>query len=210
MILSLIGMSNVGKTYFSKRLEQECGFIRFGCDERIAQELNARNNEDLFQDTADLAAWMGYPYQEGYQEREACYLEIEACVLQKIFQELKGVGGDRLVVIDTTGSVIYLDAKLLQILNQVSNILYLVTEPEQFTQMENVFFLNPKPLVWGDRFQQREDLSREENLRLCYRALLLHRKEQYEKLAHCMISDSRLKHPMFQLKELYEFVHKPV
>jgi hypothetical protein len=58
---------------------------------------------------------MGFPYQDGYQEREAQYLAYEKKVLAEILAEIRNEALDpqSKIVIDTTGSVIYTGEKCL-------------------------------------------------------------------------------------------------
>ena len=112
MRLSLIGMSGAGKSYWSGRME-DLGYQRFGCDELIADRLGPalkrKGNA-----TMDLAEWMGWTDSEGYSEAQALYLKLERDVIALICDELeKTVEKNTPVVVDTTGSLIYLEKKLL-------------------------------------------------------------------------------------------------
>ncbi len=172
MHLSLIGMSNVGKTYWSKKLEP-LGFTRFGCDDEIEKILGV----------ADLSKWMRFPDTDGYRDREGEYLNAEEQTLQTVLNQLPD--GD--VVIDTTGSVIYLNPDLLNELKAKTKIVYLQAKEGMVELMIQKFFSNPKPLVWGDHFLPLDGENRDEALRRCYPELLKWRQEQYSQLADLTI-----------------------
>jgi len=174
MILSLVGMSNVGKTHWSKKLET-LGFVRFGCDDEIERVLRID----------DLAAWMGFPDSSTYREREKEYLDAEARVLRSVLSRLDAIGGD--VVIDTTGSVVYLGDDLLDELRRRTKVVYLRADERAVAAMTEKFFVCPKPVVWGDRFEPSSAENRDETLRRCYPSLLSWRDERYSQLAHLTI-----------------------
>ena len=60
MKLSIVGMSGLGKSYWSKKLE-EAGVKRFCCDEEITRKLQkALTRPDGSR--MDLGEWMGFPF----------------------------------------------------------------------------------------------------------------------------------------------------
>lgn len=74
MKFSLIAMSGSGKSYWSTKLANR-GFRHFDCDRMIASKFGpvlTRSDGSVL----SLGEWMGFPYQPGYQKREAQYLEI--------------------------------------------------------------------------------------------------------------------------------------
>ena len=82
MKLSLIAMSGSGKSYWSAKLARH-GFRHFDCDRMIASKLGpALTRADGT--VLTLGEWMGFPYQPGYQQREAQYLAYEKEVLGEI------------------------------------------------------------------------------------------------------------------------------
>lgn len=172
MLLSLIGMSNVGKTHWSKQLEQ-IGFTRFGCDDEIERMLGIKN----------LSEWMGFPDSETYRDREKKYLETEETVLKSILDRLPD--GD--IVIDTTGSIIYLTSDLLERLKSQTKIVYLQANQNTTEKMIEKFFSHPKPVIWGEHFQPRIEESSEETLRRCYPKLLEWRQDRYAQIADLII-----------------------
>ena len=79
--LSLIGMSGAGKSYWSKKMEEN-GYQRYSCDEMIAERLGP-NLRGKGHTTLKLAKWMGQPFSEGYIKAEKLYLELEEFVVKK-------------------------------------------------------------------------------------------------------------------------------
>lgn len=196
MILSLIGMSNAGKSHWAKRLEAQQGFVRFCCDDLIAPELQTRYPHRRLEDVDDLAAWMGMPHDPGYREREAAYLEAEQSVLESVlastpllFKEGMGVVTSD-IVIDTTGSVIYLPNDLLDRLRRLSTVVHLSTSDAHLAQMTEAFFSNPKPLVWGSHRS--------------YPELLAWREKRYHALAQVTIPYEKRRHGSYSTDD---FLH---
>lgn len=216
MILSLIGMSNVGKSHWAKRLEAEQGFTRMSCDDLVARELSELLPAVEIRNMGAFAAWMGMPYEFGYHEREAAYLVAEQSVLGSVlastpllFKEGMGVvTGD--IVLDTTGSVIYLPDDLLERLRRISTVVYLSISDDHLAEMTESFFTHPKPLVWGQVFTLHSGESHDAAFRRCYPELLRWRRERYEALADVTIPHEKRCHPAYSTDDfLYDVLqHK--
>ena len=170
MILSLIGMSNVGKSYWAKKLEVEQGFKRFCCDDLIAEELMRRLSDVNLQNIDACAAWLGNPDEFGYRERVAAYLDCEE---YSLVRAMECCVQETPVVIDTTGSLVYLPDSIQQKLAQHSTVVYLETTSQQIIEMTEKFHTHPKPLVWGEHRS--------------YPELLAWREKRYQALAQVTI-----------------------
>lgn len=201
MILSLIGMSNAGKSYWAKRLETELGFERVCCDELIARRLREDLPRGAGEDVDALATWMGMPYDPGYREREAVYLAAEEAVLERV---LATVSKRHNVAIDTTGSVVYLSVDVLERLRRVSMTVYLSIADAQLAEMTEMFFSHPKPLVWGQVFTLHAGETHDDALRRCYPELLRWRQDRYESLADVAIPFQRRHDPAYSTEN---FLH---
>jgi shikimate kinase len=188
MHLSLVGMSGSGKSFWSKKLSQS-GFLRFCCDDLIA----ARLVPELGQRADSIAAvgsWMGFPYEPRYKEREAAYLACEMEVMSELLQQLgesEGGVGERIVV-DTTGSVIYVGDEALAKLRNVTTIVHLATPLEIQKVMLEAYVKRPRPVLWREVFLKKSDEGNDQALARCYPQLLASRERRYEKLAHVTIS----------------------
>ena len=203
--LSLIGMSGAGKSYWSKRIETH-GFKRYSCDDLIADRLGQKL-EEKGKSTKNLAKWMGQPFSEGYTEAEAFYLEHEAAVISQICDELENRGQKSMqVVVDTTGSLIYLDKKLLNRLRNLTLTVQLKLPEENHEQLYEAYLLDPKPVIWEGKYLPREGESRQNALERCYRELLTFRNKQYGMLADCVLDYSFHHSAKTGVEELLELI----
>jgi shikimate kinase len=181
MRIALIGMSGIGKSYWSNRL-QEAGFRRFDCDEIIAHKLSQEMDLAL-KTVLDVGQWMGLPTESHYKARADQYLALEATVLQEIGAALetdKALAKAN-VVIDTTGSAIYAPPAILTNFRQQVKTVYLAATPEVRSDMLQAYLKNPPPVIWNDLFQPEAGEPLDETFRRCYAALLQDRERLYEK-----------------------------
>lgn len=178
MALTLIGMSNIGKSYWSKRLAAEQGFLHICCDDLILKELDA----ELKPYGGDLGKWMGQPYESHYREREKRYLDVETEIMLNIIDNLER-NPDRKTVVDTSGSVIYLAPEVCHRLADVSVVVYLQVPQQMHEEMYQIYIRNIKPVIWDKVFECKEGETNEAALARCYRNLLTYRAKLYEKYA---------------------------
>lgn len=180
--ITLIGMSGLGKSYWSKALEAE-GFKRFCCDDmiadRLAESLNRPGGE-----TIDLGKWMGFPYDSGYREREKAYLALEVEVLKEILAYLKSAGNGERFVLDTTGSAPYAGASIMNQLSQCTTVIHLATSEAVLSEMLERYIQHPRPVLWGDRFTREPAETDNEALKRSYASLLAFREKLYKQYAH--------------------------
>ncbi len=189
-VLSLIGMSGSGKTYWSGKLA-ECGFRRVSCDELIEERLAPELPKNREPGVRGVAHWMGTPESDAFREREARYLACEAEVMRDVIRQLEmGVGPS---VIDTTGSVVYLGDAICRRLVELSTIIYLEASPSEHATLIKCYLENPKPVIWGEHFTRDPGESLEAAIARCYPQLLAHRKGLYEKYAHVRVPLARLR-----------------
>ena len=182
--IALIGMSGVGKSHWSHQLEN-LGYTRWSCDELIAEKMRDSGHPDLHS-TRDLARWMGHPFEERYATATATYLDWEDQVIVELCRQLQHPEPTR-VVVDTTGSLIYLAAERLQSLRRHARMVYLSTAPEQDARMLETFLEDPKPVVWGESFCPEPQEPEEAALERCYPKLLAARRRAYTRLAHTVV-----------------------
>lgn len=179
MNISLIGMSNVGKTYWAKKLEKK-EFLRYSCDEYIANKLGHSGIEYV-------SEWLGQPYDSQYKGASKKYLEFEKESLREILMNLNKLNGQNMVI-DTTGSVIYTGDKIMQSLNKLTKVIYLDIPDVIKHQMYSSYLENPKPVIWGDNFKKINSESNKEALARCYQILLDYRIKEYKKYAHVSLN----------------------
>jgi len=204
---SLIGMSGAGKSHWSKKMES-LGFQIYSCDDLIAERLGQKL-EEKGKSTINLAKWMGQPFSEVYPEAEAFYLELEGAVISQICDELENSSQkDKQVVVDTTGSLIYLENKLLNRLRNLTLTVQLKLPEEKHEKLFETYLLDPKPVIWGEVYLPREGESPQNTLGRCYRELLSFRNERYGLLADCVLDYSFHHCTMTGPEELLELVTK--
>ena len=187
MKLSLIAMSGTGKSFWSAKLATH-GFQHFDCDRMIASKLSptlTRSDGTVL----TLGEWMGFPYQPGYQQREAQYLDYEKEVLREILTGIVNNDDDpnANIIIDTTGSVIYTGNKLLDQLCQLTTVVYLEIPYKIKDQMLQAYQSDPRPVLWQGKFVRRSHEKMAAALVRCYAELLAERERLYKCYAHVTI-----------------------
>lgn len=174
--LGFIGMSNAGKSYRSKKLRDEKGFLWYQVDEEIYKALRLA-------DMAAISTWLGYPTSPQYPEHEKKYLELE----NEFTRHASMQTGGKNFVFDTTGSVPHLEPETLDVLRQNCLLVHLDVGEGKIEQMMEKFFQKPKPVAWCGHFFVRPGESEEQALRRCYPELLAGRLKKYRELAHITV-----------------------
>ena len=190
LALTLVGMSNMGKSLWAGRLA-ESGFTVYGCDDEIVQQLESElQAEGYAGGLTDVAHWMGQPHEPQFPARQARYLGLEHQSLGRAL-ELKS---DSNRVIDTTGSVVHLDADLLQTLHRQTTVVYLAATPSMQEEMYRQYLAHPKPVVWGNSYRPHDNESSAAALQRLYPELLAHRSHLYTRIAHATLTRDQLLH----------------
>lgn len=174
--IAFVGMSNVGKSYRSKVLRDESEFDWYQVDKEIIKSLNFTGMEEI-------SEWLGLPHIDTYQERERIYLDAEAQHTKVDFLDT-----DRNLVFDTTGSVIYLEDATVTWLKENCLIVNLDAGEQAIAPMIEMFFKQPKPVVWNGMYVQTTGESQKETLERCFPVLLRDRLKKYRTMAHLNIS----------------------
>ena len=193
--LALVGMSGAGKTFWTKQLAA-AGWNGISCDDRIEQKLAPRLADGGHAGINGVAAWMGWPDNPHYAEREALYLEAEIHTLQEALDSLKLESGKPLVL-DTTGSVIYAGTNLLLQLRRKMAVVYLAASPNEQHLLIQRYLSDPKPVLWRGAFQPKRGETPRETVSRCYPMLMAARRQSYEALAHCTLQVAELREPAF-------------
>ncbi len=188
MQLCFVGMSGVGKSFWSRRLSAEQGFVVHDCDAAIGTRLGSIVTPEPGQEPVTaLGRWMGMPWTAGYAEREARYLALEDAVTRDALAAM----GDR-HVLDATGSVIYLDGDLLAQIRSRCRVVYLRTPDERRAAMLRRYLDEPKPVVWAGAFRTAPGQPPLEALPAAYGELLALRDRRYAALAHVTLDGGEL------------------
>lgn len=176
--IAFIGMSNIGKSYTASRLAKSHDFKLTEVDNLIWEDLGE-------QSMADFARWQGQPYSDGYAEREAKSIALETKATRKALATTEGNQ-----LLDTTGSVIYIDDDVLRALKEQWLIVHIKAEARDIDRLKADYFDLPKPLVWRDKFVRDTSLNEQDNIRACYDGLLQSRKTAYTALADVTLTSS--------------------
>lgn len=191
MIISLVGYSGIGKSLLSRRLEDELGWLRFSCDDLIAERLQGELVNIPGHGETQLANWMGFPWEPHCRDRQELYLLLEEQVLDEIcdaLEEAKRTKADVNIVVDTTGSCVYLATDVLNRLRKFSDVIFLEASEDEEEALIERFFQSPKPIIWGDVYQEKAGESHEQAIRRCYPELLRSRRNLYQMLSKIQLS----------------------
>ncbi len=185
MVITFIGLSGSGKSYLAHRLVEEKGFTRRNCDALIEERLADELSVDGLSGLDGVAEWMGQPMQETFKSRQDLYLRHERDIMQEIIEDLgdDGWGLEDNIVIDTTGSVIYTGEDILYNLKKRSRLVYLSVPESELEFMFKQYLKEPKPVVWGDSFDQKPGESDRDALARCYPKLIRARQRLYQQYA---------------------------
>lgn len=188
--LSLIGMSGAGKTHWAQKLAA-AGLRVISIDDRIEKKLAPELAAGGHSGIGGVAAWMGWPDQPSYREREQKYLDSEIESTNETLNEIE-VSSDEGILLDTTGSVVYTGDVICRRLQALTTVVYLAIPAAEEATLIARYLSDPKPVLWGDQFQQRPGESAKDAVARCYPQLIANRKKLYERYAHRVISLARL------------------
>lgn len=197
MRISLIGMSNAGKTYWAEKLEKE-GFLRFSCDEYIANRLGHSGIEYV-------SEWLGQPYDKQHKNNSLKYLDLERESLEYFIDQLEKTHAEN-IVIDTTGSVVHIDNNLLKRLSKNTTLVYFDTPLSVRDELYKSYLKHPKPVIWGNHFHFMNGELKYDALARCYHQLLDYRTEQYRKYADIHLNYYLLRSEDFKVDEFLTLI----
>ena len=206
--LALIGMSGAGKTFWTKKLA-ESGVPAICCDDRIEQKLAPRLAAGGYAGINGVAAWMGWPDSPTYGQRESDYLTEEIHTLDEVLTELEK-HREKPLVLDTTGSLIYIGNNLLMRLRRQMTIVYLAASPQEQQLLIERYLNDPKPVLWRGAFQPKPKESPRETVARCYPALIAARRQSYEALAHCTLQVVSLRDGLLEAVEFLKMIQSKV
>lgn len=200
--ITLIGMSNAGKSYWRRELAQH-GFSPYCCDDEIEKLLGPILTDGGYQGIEDVARWMGLPHEEYSRERQRRYLTQELLVMWKAMRQLRG---ERKLVIDSTGSVIYTGEQVRKNLRARSLVVLIDVPQSMQDEMYRQFLAKPKPVIWGDVYAPLPGESPEAALARCYPILLQTRNELYHKWAYVVVDRAKLHEPGFGTDDFLKLI----
>jgi shikimate kinase len=186
MRFSFIGMSNIGKTYWSKRIASAKGVAHICCDALIEQQLGPELKQLGYHGEQGMAKWLGHPADAQYKTNSGRYTECEQKALRESLKHLRDDAAFP-AVIDTTGSLIYTGADILDELRALTRIVYFEASDAHIDDLFRRYIAHPKPVIWGDSYRPGPDELPRETLRRCYPELLHARAQRYREIAHVTI-----------------------
>lgn len=179
--LSFVGMSNAGKSYRSRVLQNEQDFLWYQVDKAIQEALG-------FKEMEEISSWLGMPTSETYTEREQEYLSLE----NEFTRHASMRTGGRNFVFDTTGSVAHLEPETIAILKENCLVVHLDVGEDSLGELMARFIREPKPVAWCGYFSMKEGEREQEAFERGYPRLLHDRLAQYRTLAHINIKAAEL------------------
>jgi len=188
--LSLIGMSGAGKTHWSQKLAA-AGLRVISIDDRIEKKLAPELAAGGYIGIGGVAAWMGWPDQPAYRERERKYLTAEIESMDEVLNEIEASGGEG-ILLDTTGSVVYAGDEICRRMQALTTVVYLAVPAAEEENLIARYLSDPKPVLWGDQFEQRPGESAKDAVARCYPQLIANRKKLYERYANRVVSLAKL------------------
>ena len=141
--LAFIGMSNVGKSFRARQLVNKKKFLKKSIDKEISRKLKIKNEKEM-------AKWLGHPWEPQFETNQKKYLDAENTLTKNM-----NFPKNNNFVLDTTGSVIYLESETLKFLKENFLIIYLKVPSNLRKNLINLFFNKPKPLIWGNIFKKK-------------------------------------------------------
>lgn len=192
------GMSGLGKSRWSLQLEA-LGYARVCVDDEIEKLLGPYLVSQGYSGIADVSKWMGQPFDERYKRNAALYLKYEKQVMWQVVRRI--IRGEKLVV-DTTGSVIYVGWPILLLLWLFATIVLLDAPESHQEVLFEQYVADPKPVLWGNKtyrpYWGEEPMAA---LARCYPNLLKTRNKRYRRWAHSTLYYDELRVPGFTARD---------
>jgi len=206
-VITLIGMSGVGKSYISQQLA-EWGWYRYSCDENIGADLIGKpelSEAEVLDALAKLVGRLGSRDKGGlclreFRKRQSSYYHAECrslLFLDRHIAKAEGEGFDQFVH-DSTGSFCEIeDEVVLESVGDLSEVCYIEASPEHEAEVVDRAQKHPKPLFfppskfmgWYDGFMSEHGLSDDQDIdpdtfsRWVFPKLFEQRLPKYKKLA---------------------------
>ena len=117
---------------------------------------------------------------------------------------------DARVIVDTTGSLIYLKPQLIRKLQDLTHTVYLKLADSNLQTHYQTFLKDPKPVIWGDHYIPMPGEDREASLARCYCELLTFRDKEYRRISDCTLDYSFHHNPQTSPKLMLEAVRKEI
>lgn len=184
-------MSGAGKSRWAQKLAG-AGFRVIHVDDRIEKKLATELSAGGYKGIEGVAAWMGWPDQPTYRDREQKYLACEVESMNEALDEIEA-SAEEGIILDTTGSVVYTGDETCRRMRSLTTVVYLAAPAAEEEILIARYLSDPKPVLWGNEFVPRPGESAKNAVARCYPQLIAHRKKLYEKYAHRIVSIEHLR-----------------
>ena len=203
--ITLFGMSNVGKSYWRKKLAAK-GFVPFCCDDLIERRLEPHLKANGYHGIADVAKWMGYPFEARYAANSRRYLACEIEVMREAIHAIQTQPQN--LVVDPTASVIHTGYDLLALLRGLTLMVAIDTPESHLPDLERRFFSEPKPVLWGKSFRPLPGEEGMAAVTRCYPQLLRDRNPEYRRWAHVLLDYAAVWTPGLTANDFLALIRK--
>jgi shikimate kinase len=184
MKITLIGMSTVGKSYWSEKFV-EAGFERIDLDGIIQDMLCAYTGKSETFET--MNQWLGMPHEPRYVENEEKFMRLEKEALKYALSILEKKGKDANIIVDTGGSLIYTPPQYWQLLKQFVTVIYLKMDKTIHQTLIDNYLSAPRAMIWNGCFKPQAGEDRYATYSRCYGNLIREREKLYAIYADCAI-----------------------
>jgi shikimate kinase len=195
--VAFVGMSNIGKSRLAKDLERKGGWTRFDIDKQIGQTMDLG-------DLRNMAAYLGFPTSPTYAEREKEFLAKEEVETRRAIEWLDAAEASTEyaptnIVLDTTGSVVYLAPATIREIKKRFLVVHVGTSAKDVDELFQTYKETPKPVVWHGMYREAPkgtdllglstaEAEAQKDLEYSYRALLADRLMRYTLMADVTIN----------------------
>ena len=186
MKIALIGMSTVGKSYWSEKLATT-GFERIDLDGIIARYFDKRVGTSQSQILASMSQWLGLPHEAHFAEKEQIFKQYEEDALKYAISVLEKKGKDARVIVDTGGSLVYVSPQYWQLFKQYVHIVYLKMDEKKHQTLIDNYLREPRAMLWNGCFDPQNGESLHQTYSRCYPNLVKRREKEYDIYADCTI-----------------------
>jgi ribonuclease HI len=154
-VITLIGMSGVGKTYFSEKLAS-WGWGHYSCDVEIGKDLLGLDREMKAADISALHEFLGLPGDEAqgglpmaeYKRRQRLYKNAEIVSLMNLRRRV-AASGKRKFVNDSTGSLVEItNEDVIDFVGRSSLVVYIRGSGAQEEALVERATAYPKPIYY--------------------------------------------------------------
>lgn len=184
MKITLIGMSTVGKSYWSEKFV-EAGFERIDLDDVIKDMLCTYTGKNETFET--MNQWLGMPDEARYAENEKKFMQLEEEALKYALSVLEKKGKNANIIVDTGGSLIYTSPFYWQLLKQYVRVIYLKMDKTLHQTLIDNYLRAPRAMIWHGCFEPKVGETRHATYSRSYKTLITEREKLYDLYADCTI-----------------------